>query len=263
MTDGSMATENLPSSNREPEPLPTPPKGVGTLIKGLLPLVLFLAFAAAWKWTPLKDQCELDNIACLAMQLRESSFVIPVVIGAYVLGGLVMFPVMVLVLATILTFDPFTAFVYSFAGCMASAVALFGVGYGLGRDTVRRLMGARFDKLSCRLGRQGLLMVVTIRLFPIAPYTIVNFIAGAADIRFRDYVLGTVLGLAPWLALICILAKQLVEAVRHPNPQNTLLFGLLVLCVYLANYMVNRWLSKRDLRTECSPEGQSSAPSKP
>lgn len=241
-----MATENFPSSESACPPAPAAPKSVGTLIKGLLPLVLFLAFAAIWKWTPLKTHCELDNIACLAAQLRESPFVIPVVIGAYVIGGLVMFPVMVLVLATLLTFDPLTAFAYSLAGCMASAIALFGVGYGLGRDTVQRLAGARFEKLSSRLERQGLPMVITIRLFPIAPYTIVNFIAGAADIRFRDYVIGTFLGLAPWLALICFMAEQLVQAVRHPTPQNTGLFGVLVLFVYIANYAVNRWLSKKD-----------------
>ncbi len=252
-----MATENFSSSDSGCASAPPPKRGAGSLIKGLLPLVLFLAFAAAWKWTPLKTHCELDNIACLAAQLRESPFVIPVVIGAYVIGGLVMFPVMVLVLATILTFDPVTAFAYSLAGCMASAIALFGVGYGLGRETVQRLAGARFEKLSSRLERQGLPMVVTIRLFPIAPYTIVNFISGAADIRFQDYVIGTFLGLAPWLALICFLAEQLAQAVRHPTAQNTGLFGLLVLFVYIANYTVNRWLSKRDAQAYSTPHKDS------
>jgi uncharacterized membrane protein YdjX (TVP38/TMEM64 family) len=169
---------------------------------------------------------------------------------------------MVLVLATILTFDPITAFVYALAGCMASAIALFGVGYRLGRETAQRLAGARFEKLSARLERQGLLMVVTVRLFPIAPYTIVNFIAGAADIRFRDYVLGTLLGLAPWLALICVLTQQLAQAVRHPTPQNTALFGLLVLCVYAANYSVNRWLAKRDARADSHPSHSARASSR-
>lgn len=241
-----MATENFPPFSSSPEA--PPPRSARVLVKGLLPLVVFLAFAAAWKWTPLKTLCELDNLARLAVDLRESPFVVPIVLGAYVAGGLVMFPLMALVLATLLTFDPLTAFGLALAGCMASALVLFAVGYGLGRETVRRLAGKRFDKLSARLERQGLLMVTTLRLFPIAPYTLVNFIAGAADIRFRDYVLGTFLGLAPWLALICFLADRLVQAVRHPTPQHTTFFGLLVLSVYLANYTVNRWLAKKDLQ---------------
>lgn len=244
-----MATENFPASRLPGKGAAPSSRGAGAWIKGLAPLCLFLAFAAAWKWTPLKVYCELDNLALFAAQLRESSLAIPLVIGAYVLGGLVMFPVLVLVLATILTFDPFSAFVYSFTGCLASAVVLFGMGYGLGRETVRRLAGTRFDTLSARLERQGLLMVITIRLFPIAPYTLVNFVAGAADIRFRDYVLGTVVGLAPWLGLICFAADKLVQAVRQPTPQNTLLFGLLVLFVYAANYAMSRWLAKRDAQS--------------
>ncbi len=247
-----MATEKFPSSPTGAAPRRLPPHGAGVLVKGLLPLLVFAAFAAAWKWTPLQTHCELDNLARLAAGLRENPFAVPIVIGVYVVGGLVMFPLMALVLATIFTFDPLTAFGISLAGCLANAVALFAVGYGLGRETVRRLAGKRFDRLSARLERQGFLVVTTLRLFPIAPYTIVNFVAGAADIRFRDYVLGTVLGLVPWLALICSLSEPIARAVRHPTPLSTGLFALLVVVVYVANYTANRWLAKKDAQAASS-----------
>jgi phospholipase D1/2 len=49
------------------------------------------------------------------------------------------------------------------------------------------------------------LAVAAIRLVPIAPFTLVNLIAGASKIRFADYLLGTVIGMAPGLVLMSAL----------------------------------------------------------
>ena len=76
---------------------------------------------------------------------------------------------------------------YAAVGTMAAAAANYGIGRWLGRDAVRRLAGARANRLSEHIGRRGVLAMAVLRLLPIAPFTVVNLVAGASHIGLRDY----------------------------------------------------------------------------
>jgi uncharacterized membrane protein YdjX (TVP38/TMEM64 family) len=41
-------------------------------------------------------------------------------------------------------------------------------------------------------------------LIPIAPFTIVNLVAGASGVRLGDFLLGTLIGMAPGIVFICL-----------------------------------------------------------
>jgi uncharacterized membrane protein YdjX (TVP38/TMEM64 family) len=53
------------------------------------------------------------------------------------------------------------------------------------------------------------LAVIVIRMLPIAPFAIVNMIAGASHLRIKDFVLGTMLGMLPGTLLIAFSVGQL------------------------------------------------------
>jgi len=74
-------------------------------------------------------------------------------------------------------------------------------------------------------------MVIT-RLLPVAPFTMVNVLAGALQIRFRDYLIGTALGMAPGIIITVTFAHHLAEAVRNPSPEAiAVLAGVAVLLI--------------------------------
>jgi uncharacterized membrane protein YdjX (TVP38/TMEM64 family) len=58
-----------------------------------------------------------------------------------------------------------------------------------------------------------------IRILPIAPFTVVNVIAGASHIGLRDYMLGTALGMSPGIVLTVTFVHHLAAAIRDPSPQ--------------------------------------------
>lgn len=89
-----------------------------------------------------------------------------------------------------------------------SALLSFGIDHRLGHQTVRRLAGSRLEQLSQRLARQGLLTVIAVHIIPVAPFTVINLIAGASPIRLRDFLLGTVAGMLPGLLGIAIFIDQ-------------------------------------------------------
>ncbi len=72
----------------------------------------------------------------------------------------------------------------------------------------------------------------TVRLLPVAPFTMVNLFAGASRIGFRDFALGTVLAMAPGTLLLTLAADRAVAAWREPDLLHVgvaaLLAGLLV-----------------------------------
>jgi phospholipase D1/2 len=50
--------------------------------------------------------------------------------------------------------------------------------------------------------------VTAIRLIPVAPFSLVNLMAGACSIALFDYVAGTLLGMIPGLIVLSVLGNQ-------------------------------------------------------
>jgi uncharacterized membrane protein YdjX (TVP38/TMEM64 family) len=64
----------------------------------------------------------------------------------------------------------------------------------------------------------GVLAVAAIRLVPLAPFTVVNLVAGASEVRLATYVAGTLLGMAPGLLVMSALGHQFVRILSEPRP---------------------------------------------
>jgi uncharacterized membrane protein YdjX (TVP38/TMEM64 family) len=181
-------------------------------------LVLLLAtLAAAWRWTPLREWLDLASLVAIADKLEQAPFTPLAVVGAYVLAGLLVMPVTVLIAVTGIVFGPFFGTLYALGGAVASAAVTYAIGRRLGRDTVRRLAGDRLNRISKRLARRGVIAIAVLRLLPLAPFTIVNVVAGASHIGLRDFILGTVIGMAPGILATVVFVDRILEAVRNPG----------------------------------------------
>jgi uncharacterized membrane protein YdjX (TVP38/TMEM64 family) len=136
-----------------------------------------------------------------------------------------------MIAATAVVFEPWGAIAYSIAGVLAAAVATYMLGWVLGRDMVRRLMGRRLTQLSRGLARRGLLAMVTVRLLPIAPFPFVNMAAGVLQVRFRDFLLGTLLGMVPGIVALSIFAGQVRRTLRDPLSADLVIAAVVVTAI--------------------------------
>lgn len=212
----------LPRESREPLP---------RRFAGLVMLTLILiAMTLAWRHTPLRDYLNLHSMVRLAGELREVPLTPLWIMLAFVLGGLLMVPVTLLIAATGIVFGTFPGAWYAMAGSLLSAAVGYLVGVMLGRDAVRRLMGARISRLSVRIARRGVIAMIIIRTLPLAPYGVVNIVAGASHIRWRDYLVGTAIGMLPGIFLTTTFADHLIMAIRQPSAQT---LGILLIIVLL------------------------------
>ena len=111
------------------------------------------------------------------------------------------------------------------AGALLNAAVTYRVGRWLRRDTVRRLAGQRLNRITRRLARRGVLAIVILRLLPIAPFTMVNAVAGASRIRADELLIGTAIGIAPGIALTMLFVDWLSGALADPGLWHVLCAG--------------------------------------
>lgn len=179
---------------------------------------LLVGLTLAWRYTSLAELLDLGRLVDYAGRLREMPFSPVVVIGAFVLASLAMVPVTLLIAVVGLVFGTLAGICYAILGAIGSALAAYLVGRLLGRDAMHRFAGAAVNRLSRRIARRGIVAMAAVRVLPIAPYTVVNLVAGASHIRLRDYILGTLIGMGPGIVLTVVFVDRLVDAMRDPAP---------------------------------------------
>ena len=202
------------------------------------------AMTLAWRFTPLHEWLALDRLVAVGESVRNETWAPFAVLLAYVGAGLLAFPLLVLVAVTAMVFGPWLGPLYTIAGALVSAALTFAIGRHLGRETIRRLAGRRVNALSKRLARRGLLAIVFVRMLPVAPFSIVNVVAGASHIRWLDFLLGTFVGLLPGIVTMTFFVDRAIAALRHPGPKTFALLAvalaLVVVLVLVLRHMLRR-----------------------
>lgn len=211
-------------------------------VRGLLVAAPLVALALAWRYGPLSEYASPEQLEAWLGPHRSSLAGAGGAIGAFLVGGLLVFPVTLLIVACALVFGPGLGFVYSLAGVLGSAVLGYGAGRILWRDAIRRLAGRRLNRLSRKMSERGVLAVAAVRVIPVAPFTVVNLVAGSSHLGFRDFVVGTVVGMAPGLAAMTLFADRLAAAIREPDASNFAIAVALGGVVLALAWGLQRWL---------------------
>ncbi len=226
-------------------PAPEQRNGTRSRVAGLLGVVIALALVAlAWRFTPLGAWLRFDELVRYGDWIGDQPLAPLMVVLAFVVGGFLVVPVMLLIGVTAIVFGPVEGTLYSFAGALASASVIYALGRSLGRDAVRRLAGRRLNELSRRLARRGLLAVVLVRMLPIAPFSMINIVAGASHIGWRDFLFGTAIGLAPGIIMTSAFVDRAVAAMRHPSPATIALLAAVVIAIGGIAWLVRRKLER-------------------
>jgi len=86
----------------------------------LLGATLIAALAVAWFLTPLGELFDLDSLERLFVPLVHSAWAPAIVGGVFVVGGLLLVPVTLLIVATTAAFGPWLGGLYAIFGALLS-----------------------------------------------------------------------------------------------------------------------------------------------
>jgi uncharacterized membrane protein YdjX (TVP38/TMEM64 family) len=91
--------------------------------------------------------------------------------------------------------------------------------------------------------------VAAIRFLPVAPFTVVNMVLGAARIKLRYFTIGTAIGLAPGCVALTIFGDRLSQALRRPDVLNWLILGLVAAALSFGGAWLVRRIQRGSSRT--------------
>ena len=174
---------------------------------------------------------------------RTAWYALPVVAAVYVVLGLVLVPVLLLVAATGLVFGPWLGPLYAIVGCLTSASAGFAIGRRAGYRRIQRLGGKRVADLHDALERNGTLAVFVMRKVP-APFTLANIVAGASRVRYRDFMIGTILGMGAFVIALAAFGYQLSQTFQHPSWRTAAVAAAFLGIPLTLAYVINRLLKQ-------------------
>ena len=211
-----------------------------------------LLLGVAWRYTPLASFLDPQTFSA-SLQSVNGAWGPAMALGLFMVLGLLAFPVNVLIVATAAAFGIWPGLLYAAVGALVSAFLTYLVGRRAGPDVLRKFMGPRINRISRSIARNGIMAVTMVRLMPVAPFTLVNLVAGAIRIPMLDYMAGTALGLAPGLLLMTALGDRLLRIMQDPSLADIIGFVLVLVAWAALSYglqMLVGWFRRRSAQKE-------------
>lgn len=208
-------------------------------------LLLAGVLTALWHLTPLARWANAEHIIGWARDFSLIQGAPILIMLAYTPASIIMFPRPLLTLLAVAAFGAWHGFAYAFIGILIAAVATYALGTRLDRQGVRRIARGRLNRLSQVMRRRGLLAMTAVRLVPMAPFAVVNMVAGAIRIRPWHFIVGTGIGILPGTLVATIFGDQLFAGLRDPrsiDPLSVLAIFALGGLLAGATWLVRRWL---------------------
>ena len=125
------------------------------------------------------------------------------------------FPRTAFTLAAGLLFGPVLGATLAVAASTASAVIALVLVRAAGWQLSRLVRHQTVETLDTRLRDRGWVSVMSLRLIPAVPFSVLNYAVGASAVRVLPYTLATVAGLLPGTAAVVILGDALTG---HVSP---------------------------------------------
>lgn len=149
-----------------------------------------------------------------ALQLRDwatslGPWVPLAFLAAHVVVTVLPFPRSAFTLSAGLLFGPLLGIGIALVASTLSAVIALLLVRAAGWQLNRLVEHPRVDALNARLERRSWPTVLSMRMIPVVPFSVLNYAAGASAIRVLPYTLATVVGLLPGTAAIVVFGDAL------------------------------------------------------
>jgi uncharacterized membrane protein YdjX (TVP38/TMEM64 family) len=185
--------------------------GSRSWFKLALLVATLLAAAAATQWSPVASRLDLLDEIVTGMRNLQSPVVAPLVfVLVYAAATTVALPGSVLTIAGGALFGFGWGALYNIVGANLGASGAFLLARVLGRDGVERIFGNRVRGLERATREFGFLGLLALRLVPLVPFNVLNVGSGLTRLRWREYVVATMLGILPGTLAYTFFADALV-----------------------------------------------------
>jgi uncharacterized membrane protein YdjX (TVP38/TMEM64 family) len=170
-------------------------------------------------------------------------------VGLYTLGGTFFVPVTAMTAAAVVAFGPIKGVTIAYAGSLLSGMAGWGAGRYIGRERLKNKFGNKARTVMDKIKGSNIAGVALIRVVPLAPYSLVNMVFGAAGVSLVSFLAGTVIGLAPGKLAVALTGHGIIKMFENPTPARFFLLALGIAAwigvIYLSHAVAARRAHRR------------------
>ncbi|MBE9248877.1 TVP38/TMEM64 family protein [Dolichospermum sp. LEGE 00240] len=171
-----------------------------------------------------------------------------VFIGIYIIATLAFLPAAILTLGAGIIFGVIWGSLYVFIGATLGAVAAFLVGRYLAQGWVKKKISSykKFAIIDKAVSKEGLKIVLLVRLSPLFPFNLLNYAFGITSVAFQDYLIGSV-GMIPGTIMYVYfgyLVGDLALIGNKNQPNNTILHWVIQIIGFIATIAVTVYVTK-------------------
>ncbi|MFL0196091.1 TVP38/TMEM64 family protein [Clostridium sp. WILCCON 0269] len=130
----------------------------------------------------------------LLYMLRPIMFLMPASLMAIIAGNI---------------FNYYVAVLLNMIGCFGSATIAFFLARFLGRSFVDKCLKGKALKFNKNIEKYGFKIMTIMRLCFVFPYDPLSYSAGLTKIKYRDFILGTLVGVFPEIVTYSLMGKHL------------------------------------------------------
>ncbi len=208
--------------------------------KWLLLALGLIALGAAWYFLPVKDWVKSFN----AWVEQKGAWGYAIFILAYAVATVFFFPGSLLTIGAGLAFGLGRGFLVVSAGSTLGAALSFLVARYFVRSRVEKAAkdNPKFAAMDDAIGKQGWKMVALLRLSPLLPFNLSNYLYGVTKIGFWPYLAASWVGMLPGTFLYVYIGAAGKEASSNgaAGPWKWVLFG----AGLIATIIVTIWISR-------------------
>ncbi|MTJ12325.1 TVP38/TMEM64 family protein [Anabaena sp. UHCC 0187] len=171
-----------------------------------------------------------------------------VFIGIYIIATLAFLPASLLTLGAGVMFGVIWGSLYVFIGATLGATAAFLVGRYLAKGWVKEKISSykKFATIDKAVSKEGLKIVLLIRLSPLFPFNLLNYALGITSVSFSDYFIGSV-GMIPGTIMYVYLgslAGDIALIGSKNQPENIILHWIIQIIGLIATIAVTVYVTK-------------------
>lgn len=154
------------------------------------------------------------NIDVEDIQVYVSSFgkLAPIVyIIMFALVPLTLFPDSILAIGGGIVFGLAKGYIYTVIGALIGASISFYISRKLGRNFVKKITNEKLDNIENIINSKGFFVVLILRLIPLFPFDIISYSAGLTSIKYKDFLMATIIGTVPGILVFTNIGAQSVN----------------------------------------------------
>lgn len=205
--------------------------------------VALFAIVAGLYASPLRTWLTVENVSEAIRRVSSLWYAPFVFMAAFAVACVLWIPASVFLIAAGVIWGWKLGSLYAIVGSLIGAMMSYFVARFLGAEAMSKFGG---DKIARYLDHAGFQTMLILRLIPLFPFAVLNYGAGFAGVRARDFFFSTALGVIPAMIVVCYSADAIAHGLmsREDAVKNLLKVGFILAVVVAVPLLLKKRAAK-------------------